>query len=73
MFQKNILLPLSRLKSKLQEACNKHSCLLLDGYLLGLFFDPEDRSICSSETSVNYRTTQNYVPEESTPQEHASL
>jgi hypothetical protein len=39
---------------------------LRDGYKLGLFFD-------SSETSVNYWTTQNYVIEESTLQEHSSL
>jgi hypothetical protein len=73
MFQKNIFLPLSGLKSKPQEACSKQSCLFLDDYLLGLSFDTEDRSLCSSETSVNYRTTKKYVPEESTLQEHSSL
>jgi hypothetical protein len=44
MFQKNILLPLSGLKSKPQETCNKQRCLLLDGYLLGLFLDLEVRT-----------------------------
>jgi hypothetical protein len=73
MFQENILLPLSGLKSKPQEACSKQSCLLLDNYLLGLYFDPQERNVCSSETSVNYQTTQNYIPEDSTLQGHSSL
>jgi hypothetical protein len=37
------------------------------GFLLCLFFDPKNRAIFSSETSVNFRwTTWRHIPEDST-------
>jgi hypothetical protein len=37
------------------------------GFLLGLFFDPEDGGICSSGTSVDFHcTTRHYIPEDRT-------
>jgi hypothetical protein len=56
----------------LAEVVMKNSYLLLAtcfdaGLFLGLFFDTENGTICSSETSVDFqRTTQRYIPEENT-------
>jgi hypothetical protein len=46
--------------------------MLHAGFLLGLFFGPEEGE-CSSETSVDFqRTTQRYIPKDSTLHKHRS-
>lgn len=63
-FGRNIMLPFTAPVSQLNM---QNEDQLLSGYLLCLFFTPEDRgSKFFSEPSVNYRTLWCFIPEDNT-------
>jgi hypothetical protein len=75
MFRSNMSPASSVLKNKpSKDPASMHAELVIyfdAGFMLGLFFDPENGGACCSETSVSLqRSTWRYIPEDRTLHNH---
>jgi hypothetical protein len=52
-------------KTSMKQTASRPKFMLYSGFLLDLFFDPEEEVICASERSADFLwTTRYYIPED---------